>query len=337
MADKSKIAWCDATINPCYGCSPVSPACDHCYAARLADRMAHNVAVCQYYEGLTDRDGQWTGRVNFFPERMTQALSWENPRSIFVGSMTDIFQEAVPDQFLDDVFSTMALASWHTFILLTKRPSRMLEYVNGISSEPVDSPRDCSVFDPWRSVHGSEYGQRPWPLPNVILMSTIEDQPRADERAPIMAELGGLGWKTGVSIEPMLGPVNVENIQGALWLYDDEFGSGVRMRANGISWVIAGGETGPGARPMHPDWIRSLRDQCKGAGVPFFFKQWGEFGICHENGVPNPVGLNCGFGDRSCTERDKAFDSTMLGMCRVGKRKAGRILDGQEWNEFPEV
>ncbi len=121
MSDKSRIEWCDATINPAYGCSPVSPACDHCYAARMAGRLG------ALTEG-THKDGKWTGKINLFPGRMMQALKWREPRRIFIGSLTDLFHPAVPYDFLDRVFAVMAMCPQHEFILLTKRPERMREY-----------------------------------------------------------------------------------------------------------------------------------------------------------------------------------------------------------------
>ncbi|MHC1788584.1 phage Gp37/Gp68 family protein [Solidesulfovibrio sp.] len=375
MADKSKIQWCDATINPCYGCSPVSPACANCYAAKMAARMAHNPAVCQYFEGLTDKNNKWTGRINLFPQKMEQALRWKRPRRIFVGSMTDIFHEAVPDSFLDQIFTDMALAQHHTFILLTKRPERMRHYIQGVHDEPVDTERDMALFDPWRATGGELYGQRPWPLPNVILMTTVEDQPRADGRMPHLMALASMGWLTGVSVEPMLGQVDLNRIHesgesehGMHWeswescLTGRRFDIWADRESEGyprLSWVICGGESGPGARPMHPDWVRGLRDQCKAAGTPFLFKQWGEWGtnwtdmrgdvpvfkqfssfehycakaptwmykgdklICPDGHVPTS----------GCRE-GKSFPMAIIS--RVGNKRAGRLLDGRDHNEFPK-
>lgn len=347
MADKSNIQWCDATINPCVGCTPVSPACDNCYAARMAARMCRhpNPKIARLYAGLTDAAGKWTGKINLNPEAMEKALRWKRPRRIFVGSMTDLFHEAVPDSFLDQIFTDMALAQQHTFILLTKRPERMLHYIQGVHDEPVDTERDMALFDPWRATWGELYGQRPWPMRNVILMTTVEDQPRADERLPIMAELGGRGWTTGVSVEPMLGPVNVApyftSCPHCGWweiykprgdrAYCQDCGQEFDAPAKGLSWVIAGGESGPGARPMHPAWVRSLRDQCKRSGVPFLFKQWGEWTPTDASGrVEGDCDISGGFRAHRYNWADGSRSY------RVGKHRAGRLLDGVEYNQFPE-
>jgi protein gp37 len=344
MADKTKILWADATLNPAYGCSKVSPACDNCYAARMADRMAHNVQVCQYFEGLTDKNHEWTGRVNLFPERMEQALKWMRPRRIFVGSMTDLFHEDVPVDFLDQVFAVMAMACQHTFMILTKRPDRMRQYIKGVQGVPIDSPRDFVLFDSWRAVHGEHYGQRLWPLPNVWLGVTVENQAMDDARIPILLDTPAA--KRFVSIEPMLGTVDLGHHltscfgcgnQGSTEMCLNRPGSGHDLcracgkgdNPNGLDWVICGGETGPGARPLRPDWARGLRDQCAAADVPFMFKQWGDFGPC--------PGTDCGFYDRSCATRERVFEVGEGHMCRVGKRVAGRMLDGVEHNGIPEI
>jgi len=376
MADKTGIAWADATINPCYGCSPASPGCANCYAAKMAARMAGhpNPKVSRLYEGLTDEAGKFSGRINLRPENMLQALRWRKPRRIFIGSMTDIFHPSVPDNFLDEIFGGMLACEYldnqrrHQFILLTKRPERMRAY---LSQEPptsmirrwakandyvihLDNPDvllseavygHCSGKWDERGRQVGEhkdwgYANGLFPLPNTILMTTIEDQPRADERMPIIAELGGKGWRTGVSVEPMLGPINLGpyftvcphcgwwEIYKPRWgeAYCQDCGKEFDAPAKGLSWVIAGGETGPCARPMHPDWLRGLRDQCKGAGVPFFFKQWGEYAPC-------PAG-KCTEVDPACKSLNEDFGSAV---CRVGKHAAGRLLDGVEWNEFPEA
>lgn len=347
MADKSKIQWCDATINPCYGCFPVSPACDHCYAARMAHRLG------ALTEG-THKDGRWTGKVNLFPERMEQALRWRKPRRIFVGSMTDLFHPEVPDNFLDRVFAYMALAKQHTFLLLTKRPERMREYLTHYCCDAEIS----GMIDSILGVEREDFCIT-LPLTNVILMTTIEDQPRADTRMPHLMALAGMGWETGGSVEPMLGAVNFRNITisdkggirktwdvlcGTSTTHHPVFGGG-GVAPGSLQWVICGGESGPNARPMHPDWARSLRDQCAAAGVPFFFKQWGEwmpcsamedeeeapdvpYGFIHDDGYFDP-GQDGMFICRNGVRAEQTF--------RVGKHRAGRLLDGVEHNAFPEM
>lgn len=377
MADKSKIQWCDATINPAYGCSPASPGCANCYAARMAHRLG------KLTDG-THRDGRWTGRINLFPERMEQALRWRKPRRIFVGSMTDLFHEAIPDQFLDEVFGVILANAYlerqagHQFIVLTKRPERMAAY---FSQEPPTSmirrwaqANDGSIIMDNPDVFFSEavgghcsgewdeFGRlvgdyKDWgfanglfPLPNVILMATVEDQPRADERVPHLMALAGMGWRTGVSIEPMLGPIELTL---PLRMTIDAHGN--YREGPALSWIICGGESGPNARPMHPDWARGLRDQCAAAGVPFFFKQWGEWGeLSREQEeaitkdasplsyMPNEPIRRRWHGKVVTFEYTKerfkriyAFDNSFgLNMAYVGKHAAGRLLDGVEHNEF---
>ncbi|MFU2208198.1 DUF5131 family protein [Solidesulfovibrio sp. C21] len=295
MADKSKIQWCDATINPAYGCSPVSPACDHCYAARMAGRLG----------ALTDgthKDGKWTGKVNLRSERMLQALRWQRPRRIFIGSMTDLFHEAVPDWFLDEVFGIILANAHlerqarHQFIILTKRPERMWSY---FSQEPptamirrwatandgviiMDNPDvyfseavggHCSgEWDEYGRLAGEYkdwgFANGLYPLPNTILMTTVEDQPRADERMPHLMELAGMGWKTGVSVEPMLGPVDLTGVEipraygtcllNALTGELRGHGTGTSLGMTGkISWTIVGCESGQHARAMNIEWVHN--------------------------------------------------------------------------------
>jgi protein gp37 len=324
--------------------------------------MAHNVAVCQYYEGLTDRDGQWTGRVNLFPGQMEQALRWRRPRRIFLGSMTDLFHEAVPDEFLDQIFACVALAPRHTFLVLTKRPKRMRRYFTRFTWQhhtQVLGRAAMSMFGEDAAnaagnaldgvlAEGRNVG---WPMRNLWLGVTAEDQQRADERIPILLKTpASIHF---VSVEPMLGPLNITKYLGCSWACpecgaieqheechrEDDY-SYNRCLSCGytndnyepwgsvdeLEWIIAGGETGPGARPMHLEWVRSLREQCQRARVPFFLKQMGEYAPC-------PAG-KCKEVDPACKILNEEFGSSM---CRVGKRIAGRMLDGVEWNEFPEV
>lgn len=269
MGDRTKISWADATLNPAYGCSKVSPACANCYALRDAKRFSQNPMVADKFVGLVDSlTGEWTGRVNLFPERMEQALRWRKPRRIFVGSMTDIFHENVPDSFLDRIFAVMALARRHTFLLLTKRPKKMREYMNRFVDDACWPQTGCPIDGP---------------LPNVWLGTTVENQAMAETRIPIL--LGTPAAKRFVSVEPMLGPVNLEALDYPE-AYDAEVGLLDSLRGltcddspthPALDWVICGGETGPRARIISKEWVFSLRDQCASAGVPFFFKNWGKY------------------------------------------------------------
>lgn len=179
-----------------------------------------------------------------------------------------------------------------------------------------------------------------WPLPNLWLCVTVCNQEEADEKIPLLLQVPAI--KRGVSIEPMLGPVNfhLEDLVGQTW---DTLRGGITAESSGLGiftayqetpaldWVICGGETGPGARPMHPDWVRGLRDQCQGARVPFFFKSWGEW--VTENQSPEDI-LLPGQSTIPHGWKGRKYEESVY---RVGKRRAGRLLDGREWNEAPEV
>lgn len=265
MTHNTKIEWADATWNPMTGCTPVSPACDHCYAERMAGRNLP-VTRCPKCEGggFTVMGGychrceqcHGTGNVGFtptfHPDRLDVPLHWRKPRRIFVCSMSDLFHEAFTEEQIDAVFNVFAAAPQHTYMVLTKRPERAKEFV-GV-------------------VH-----------PNLWLGVTVEDQRRADERIPILLDTPAA--VRFISIEPMLGPVNLTMCSIADGRTIDALQSYEAIRrADGVwdnrpvsrpslDWVILGGETGPGARPMQPEWALDLYRQCKAAGVPFFFKK----------------------------------------------------------------
>lgn len=296
MADGSKIEWTDATWNVVIGCDKVSPGCDHCYAIRTAHRMQANPnpVISAAYAG-TEADGDWTGRVNLVTDRLDLPLKWRRPRRIFVNAQSDLFHDQVPDEFIARVFAVMTRAEAHTFQVLTKRHGRMRSLLSSdkfIGLVDIELGGDGSA-DLFRRDVG-------WPLPNVWLGVSVEDQKRADLRIPALLDTpAAVRW---LSCEPLLGPVDVINGLGDGWL-------------TGIDWIVAGGESGPGSRPMHPDWARSLRDQCQVAGVPFLFKQWG-------------------------SHRPSAAGSIVRGgvrfpMVPASKRAAGRVLDGRTWDEYP--
>ncbi|TIW27772.1 MAG: phage Gp37/Gp68 family protein [Mesorhizobium sp.] len=286
MADGTKIEWTDATWNPVTGCQVKSPGCKHCYAMKLAGtRMKHHPSR----EGLTidTKNGPvWNGRVRLNREWLGQPRQWTKPRMIFVCAHGDLFYEEVPDEWIDWVFVAMALSTQHVFQVLTKRPDRMLRYLN--SSKRLFQPHE--------------------PLKNVWLGTSVEDQLRADERRAPMAALADLGWTTWVSYEPAIG--------GVRWTGWDF-----------LSWIVSGGESGPDARPTHPDWHRATRDFCARRSIPYLFKQWGAYRPC----TPAELKTACGatlVGRR--TERG-AY------MLRVGKKAAGRELDGVTHDGFPQV
>jgi len=254
----TKIEWCarpgtiPETWNPITGCTEVSPGCKNCYARRMARRLAGRYG---YPEAPHHFD------VTLRPDRLDIPLKWRKPRTVFVGSMSDLFHDDVRAEFIHRVFEIMAQATTHTFILLTKRPKRMSWFID--------------TYSQWRY----------WPLPNVWGMVTVEND-------AYLWRIGDL-LKTpfavrGVSIEPCLSAIDL-----ARWLRGKEMCWVCGGTGNGIDdtdcpacfgtaytdvpplldWVIVGGETGPGARPMRPDWAREIRDQCRDAGVPFFFKK----------------------------------------------------------------
>lgn len=269
MSDKSKIEWTDATWNPVTGCSKVSEGCRNCYAQTFAERFRGTPG--HYFENGFD--------ITLRPDKLDQPLKWKKPRRIFVNSMSDLFHEDVPFDFIDRVFVVMSLAEHHTFQILTKRPSRMKEYLSKNRLKHI--------------------GLNEWPLLNIWLGVSVENQKAADERIPLLLQTPSA--VRFLSCEPLLGPVNLS-------MRTDRF-----EMVPGIDLVIVGGESGYNARPMHPDWAMSIRDQCQAAGVAFFFKQWGEWAP-----VLNPEPHAAA----------KAFN-------KVGKKKAGRLLDGREWNEMP--
>ena len=234
MASRSDIEWTEMTWNPVTGCSKVSQGCKHCYAERMAHRL-ERIGLDRYRHGFA---------VTLQPDLLDEPLRWRKPRVVFVNSMSDLFHEDVPDDYIRRVFATMQRASHHTFQVLTKRSARLLALAPTL---------------PWS--------------PNVWMGVSVEDA-RVIERVHHLARVPAA--VRFLSCEPLLGPL------------DD-------LPLAGIGWLIVGGESGPGARPMAPAWAESLRDQCQHQGVAFFFKQWGG----------------------------------------IQKKRTGRLLDGRTWDELP--
>jgi len=254
MSDKTGIEWCDATWNCIRGCTRVSAGCQNCYAQGVAARFSGSG---QSYEGLASfvtrpdgsRKAQWTGDVRFVPEALLTPLKWRTPRRIFVNSMSDLFHKDVPDAVIDQIFAVMALAHWHIYIILTKRSARMWQYFITNHANNYQNRIHKAADD----ISGCPGLPIRWPLPNVWMGVSAEDQPTADERCADLRETpAAVRW---VSAEPLLGPI--------------EFGSDIA----GLNWIVAGAESGPRARPCSLDWVRSIHDQCAAADVPFFFKQ----------------------------------------------------------------
>lgn len=241
MSDKSRIEWTDATWNPVRGCTKISPGCAHCYAETFAERF-RGVPGHPYEQGFD---------LRLVPDKLNDPLRWSKPRMIFVNSMSDLFHDDVPDEYILSVVNVMQTASWHTYQVLTKRSERLRHL---LKTKMYDAGAAPHIW--WGvSVENQKHG-----LPR------IEHLREAPARVRFL------------SIEPLLEDLGVLSLEG-------------------IHWVIVGGESGHGARPMQPEWVASIRDQCFNANVPFFFKQWG--------------------GAR--------------------KAEAGRVLDGQTWNQMPQI
>jgi|WetSurMetagenome_2_1015567.scaffolds.fasta_scaffold00191_55 protein gp37 len=333
----TKIEWTDNTWNPIIGCSKLSDGCKNCYAVTMANRLSHNPSTPQY-TGLTRSATTWSGETRLVESELTKPLKWQRGRRIFVCSMSDLFHDATPDEWIDRVFAVAALCPQHTFQILSKRPKRMLEYFTKPhrpgqfltvldGGEIIDTPsasvrahsamcdllptvpadalnRAVRLIDE-RDGEGDGFIRR-WPLPNVWLGATVENQEAANERIPLLLKTPAA--KRFISVEPMLGPVDLNGIdvdgdhvmdalksiswceswerdwspeatgvpfeeareyyidEGGVWPPTDERGAC-------LDWVIVGAETGPKKRLMDPAWALDLRDQCASAGVPFFFKK----------------------------------------------------------------
>ena len=236
MSQNSTIEWTDATWNPVRGCTKISPGCTHCYAERFAER----------FRGVRGHPFEQGFDLRLVREKLEEPLRWKSSKRIFVNSMSDLFHEKVPLDYILDVFSVMVRANWHEYQVLTKRADRLLEL----------SPK------------------LPW-TPQIWMGVSVENDDYV-ERIDRLRRTGAM--VKFLSLEPLLGPMKKLNLRG-------------------IDWVIVGGESGPGARPMDAEWVRDLRDQCLKANVRFFFKQWGG----------------------------------------VQKKRAGRLLDGQTWDQMPEL
>jgi protein gp37 len=272
VSDNTKIEWTDATVNAVNGCSVVSPGCTNCYAMRLAGtRLKHSASR----SGLTidTKAGPvWNGITRLNETALMQPLRWKRPRRIFWNAHGDLFHDSVPDEWIDRCFAVMALTPQHIHQVLTKRPERMRAYLSddatiGRIANAVQPLRtDRRPVGPLPHLNG---GERWWPLPNVWLGTSVEDQSRADERIPhLLATPAAVRF---LSCEPLLGPIDlgqpIEGLPANHWF----------TWLDKLDWVIVGGESGPGARPMHPDWARLIRDQCAATEVAFFLKQWGEW------------------------------------------------------------
>jgi protein gp37 len=337
MADRTSIEWTrgedgspGATWNPVTGCTEVSPGCDNCYAKTFAER----------WRGTPGHPYEHGFDLTLRPARLDQPLRWKRPRRIFVNSMSDLFHDKISADFIAQVFGVMAASPVHTFQVLTKRHGRLKSLLNepGFAEVAFDHARayGYAKYDQNRTMEGF------WPLRNVWLGVSVEDQRWADIRIPALLDTpAAVRW---ISAEPLLGPVDLASylpvaegeICKAHWSWMCGVGRTGRCQSERLRWVVAGGESGPGARPMHPDWARSLRAQCQQAGVPYLFKQWGAW-------VPTdgtrqypygPGGLAWILPDGSRAEPGAPGG---VWMRRAGKTPAGRELDGATHDEYPAV
>lgn len=265
----------------------------------VSDGCAHCYAKRMYERFYQSKP---FSQVQLHPERLEDPLKWRKPQRVFVDSMSDLFHDEVSGDFIEDVIETISNCPRHTFMILTKRPKRMNFLFQEVMKFLAENP-----------------------LPNLWLGVSVEDQKSADERIPVLLKTPVA--VRFVSVEPMLGPVDLVPYLKLPPFHVNYKLSGMN-KWSGLNWVICGGESGPGARPMHPDWVRSLRDQCVNAGVPFFFKHWGEW---RENDYPETQKWKaetyyCQNAVSKINEED---------FFRIGKNRAGRLLDGREWNQFP--
>jgi protein gp37 len=296
MGKDSSIQWTDHTWPVTTGCDDASPGCLNCYSKQASYRMGlnPNPKIAAAYGGTVEKRAgvlRWTGLLRPLPDRLDWPFKWRKPARIFVGNMSDLFHEDVPDEFIDRVFAVMALNPHHTFQVLTKRAERMVEYLT-----PGYDNRQHEVEAAVRRLSDGERHLRhdEWPLKNVWLGVSVEDQKRADERIPHLLHCPAA--VRFLSVEPML-----EAIDLSPWLgfqHEDEVGienvdqslpreQGIPFHdpwVRGPDWIIVGGESGSHVRPFDLAWARDLRDQCQASGTAYFFKQAGSrpIGSHHE-------------------------------------------------------
>lgn len=342
--NKTTIEWTDYTWNPVTGCTKVSQGCKNCYAETMANR---------FWGDRKFTDVQM--HTNRLWEPLQNEKKWRG-KKVFVCSMSDLFHESVHFDFIVHVFQEFGRLPGTTFQILTKRPARALEFFKW--SSPV-------FFDQQKQARAKANGLNTFlPLKNIWLGTSCEDQATANERIPLLLQIPAA--VRFLSCEPLLGPIDLTKIMlhendlysyNALYQHYNTFNEPVK-RKSCIDWVIAGGESGHGARPMNPDWVRSLRDQCASANVPFFFKQWGEWapdshvsynGPFLIQGYPhyliNEDGRGVYYESFDHTVSHKGLPENGKGltkednawwMVKTGKSKSGNKLDGKQHLEFPK-
>lgn len=314
MAERSNIEWTDATINFWIGCTEVSPACDNCYAREMAKRYGW----AKWGHG--EPRHKTKGAVANARALERKAERAQRRIKVFSNSLSDFGDAEVPDDWRDEVVGIWAETPWLDWLILSKRPKVVRDYLSRImvphhlcDGGGCNYCGDHDGWVPWRS----------YPFPNVAIGTTVENRAMAALRIPLLRETPAA--RRFLSIEPLL----------------EDLGE---IDLTGIDWVIVGGESGRESRPMHPDWARSLRDQCAAAGVPFFFKQWGAWeprawkgdGATHSvrgtDGAVHKFDHHPNSGERA----EKATPGWHA-IANVGKGAAGRLLDGREHNEFPRL
>ncbi|QDB74415.1 hypothetical protein SEA_ENALISNAILO_63 [Gordonia phage EnalisNailo] len=321
MSDHTSIEWTDATWNPVTGCTKVSPGCDHCYAETFAERFRGTPG--HYFENGFD--------VQLRENKLTEPLRWRKPRKVFVNSMSDLFHDAVPDEYIAQVWAVMALAPQHTFQVLTKRHARMRTLLTSGGFQTAVAEHILAMTDADEMKDAGD----PFPLPNVWLGVSTENQQWADIRIPALLDTPAA--VRFISAEPLLGPISIYS------------NSNLDREDAQLDWVIVGGESGHGARPMHPSWVRSLRYECSeearspGDTIPFLFKQWGAWvpESMNIHGVNAPAAFLSVEGWTRPLVNGKPTEPPMsrgqdITVRRVGKGRAGRVLDGRTWDEFPD-
>lgn len=351
MSDGTHIEWTDATVNAINGCTVLSPGCTNCYAMRLAGTRLRDHPTRTGLTSDSKAGPVWNGNVRLNESALLQPLRWKRPRRIFWNAHGDIFHPSVPDDWIDRCFAVMALTPQHIHQVLTKRADRMRNYLSSpetpvrIARIQLEQYRSQNMIkrDPLGAGRIKTISAN-YPLPNVWLGVSVEDQKRALERIPdLLATPAAIRW---LSCEPLLGPIDLGQLLEGLpinaWL----------TWLDALNWVVVGGESGPGARPMHPDWARALRDQCAAAYAPFFFKQWGDWAsheaVANEAGgvdIIPPASFRsahrwCRWEDDQCrSPRDDESIGEFLApgviSIPVGKKSAGRLLDGVQHDGMP--
>lgn len=347
---KSTIEWTERTWNPIVsGCSIISQGCKNCYAMEMARRL--EFMGQEKYAGLTEKtEGghiRWNGKIkiDMDDKALYKPLKRKKPTMYFVNSMTDLFHDDVPFEAIDRVMAVIALCPQHTFQVLTKRPERMKEYFTNknwdldwvLEKQGYEKPFAYEISDE----RLTELSDLNYILPNLWLGVSVENQKTANERIPFLLETPAK--VRFLSCEPLLENIEFINKIGLKCdICGNDDGEVGRCfcgmpTLSGIHWVIVGGESGKGARPMHPDWVRNIKEQCENADVAFFFKQWGEY--CpvekHKNGakyLANGVSYNISIFKKT---KRHFFDEYVFSL-KVGKKIAGRLLDGIEYNEMPK-